>query len=289
MADEMPGGGGLRRHERHAAVGVGVVRQRLGHDAADARPVSLALRPHCAAGRRLCGPAVLSKRAAGDPGAPSQHGRADLAGRDPGARHVGGRDRDACRACLFRFRRHAVVLPAVRPLSRPRDAPQDAGGGGQPGGPEGAVRASAGGQRRGGARAGRRGETGRPAAGAAGRPDRGRRRRHLRHLGDRREPGHRRDRAAENHRGRAGLCRRHEFLRSADDPGHRRGRRDAHRRRRAAAAKGDRGEVAHRAPGRPRRQAVCPVRACDRRPDRDRLAHRRRIACTTRSSPPSRC
>jgi cytochrome c oxidase cbb3-type subunit 2 len=77
MADEMPGGRGLRRHERHAAVGVGVVRQRLGHDAADARPVSLALRPHRAAGRRLCGPAVLSKRAAGDPGAPPQHGRAD--------------------------------------------------------------------------------------------------------------------------------------------------------------------------------------------------------------------
>ena len=70
----------------------------IGHDAADARLLSLALRPHCAAGGRLCGPAVLSKRAAGDPGASSQHGRADLAGRDPGARHVGGRDRGCMRS-----------------------------------------------------------------------------------------------------------------------------------------------------------------------------------------------
>ena len=50
------------------------------------------------------------------PHAPAQHGRADLARRDPRARHVAGRDREPCAARLFRFRRDAAVLPAVRAL-----------------------------------------------------------------------------------------------------------------------------------------------------------------------------
>ena len=58
--------------------------------------------------------------------APAQHGRADLARRDAGARPLGLRDRDPRRACLFRFRDHAVVLSAVRPLSRSGDAAEDA-------------------------------------------------------------------------------------------------------------------------------------------------------------------
>ena len=55
----------------------------------------------------------------------AQHGRADLARRDPGARHVGGRNRQSRRARLFRFRHHAAVFPAGRAGARPRDAPQD--------------------------------------------------------------------------------------------------------------------------------------------------------------------
>ena len=52
-------GRGLRRDEHHAAVGLGVVRQRHRHDAGDARLLPLAVGADRAAGRRLCGPAVL--------------------------------------------------------------------------------------------------------------------------------------------------------------------------------------------------------------------------------------
>ena len=82
LADAMPRRRGLRRDEHHAAVGLGVVRQRHRHDAGDARLLSLALGADRAAGRGLCRPAVLPERAAGAPGAAAQHGRADLARRD---------------------------------------------------------------------------------------------------------------------------------------------------------------------------------------------------------------
>ena len=45
-----------------------------------------------AAGCGLCRPAVFYQRLAGVARARAQHGRADLARRDPGARHVAGRD-----------------------------------------------------------------------------------------------------------------------------------------------------------------------------------------------------
>ena len=61
-AAEMPGRCRLRRDERDVAVGLGLGGQRLRHDAGDARSVPLALRIDRAAGRRLCRPAVLSKR-----------------------------------------------------------------------------------------------------------------------------------------------------------------------------------------------------------------------------------
>ncbi len=67
LADEMPGGRGLRGHEHHAAVGLGLVRQRLRHDAGDARPLPLAVGADRAAGGGLCRPAVLPERAAGAP------------------------------------------------------------------------------------------------------------------------------------------------------------------------------------------------------------------------------
>ena len=95
-------------------------------DAGDARPLPLALGADRAAGRRLCRPAVLPQRARGAARTRAQHGRADLARRHPGARHVGGRDRGARRARLFRFGAHAAVLPAARPLPRSCDAAQDA-------------------------------------------------------------------------------------------------------------------------------------------------------------------
>ena len=80
---------GLRRHEHHAAVGVGVVRQRHRHHAGDARLLPLGLGADRAAGGGLCRPAVLRERLARAARAHHQHGRADLA-----RRH---RSRSACR------------------------------------------------------------------------------------------------------------------------------------------------------------------------------------------------
>ena len=54
LADHVPGGRRLRRDEHHAAVGVGLVRQRHRHHAGDARPVPLAVGADRAAGRGLC-------------------------------------------------------------------------------------------------------------------------------------------------------------------------------------------------------------------------------------------
>ena len=53
------------------------------------------------------------------------------------------RDRDARAACLFRFRDHAVVLSAVRPLPRSGDATEDARVRRQSCEPESGIRASA--------------------------------------------------------------------------------------------------------------------------------------------------
>ena len=88
VAAEMPRGRRLRRDERDVAVGLDLGRQRLRHDAGDARSVPLALRPDRAAGGGLCRPAVLSKRTASAAGAAAQYGRADFARRDAGARPV---------------------------------------------------------------------------------------------------------------------------------------------------------------------------------------------------------
>ena len=112
--------------------------------------------------------------------AAAQHGRADLARRPARARHVGGRDRQPRPARLFRFRRHAAVLPAVRPLSRPCHAAQDARRRRQSCRAEGRGRAPLRGGRRGRHGAGRGAQAGRPPAGAAGRAGAGRRHRDLR-------------------------------------------------------------------------------------------------------------
>ena len=115
----------FRRDERHVALDLGLVGQCFRHDAGDARPVSLAVGADRAAGRGLCRSAVLSQRAAGVARPPHQYGRADLDRRGVGAWPLGLRDRDARRPRLFRFRDHAVVLPAVRALPRAGDAAED--------------------------------------------------------------------------------------------------------------------------------------------------------------------
>ena len=60
----LPGGRRLRRHEHHAAVGVGVVGQCHRHHAGDARFLPLGLGADRAAGGGLCRPAVLCQRLA---------------------------------------------------------------------------------------------------------------------------------------------------------------------------------------------------------------------------------
>ncbi len=99
----------LRRHERHAAVGGGLVGQRDRHHAGDARFLPLGLGAHRAAGGGLCRAAVLQERLAGFAYRVAQHGRADLAWRHPGARHVGGGNRASRQGRLLRFRHHAAA------------------------------------------------------------------------------------------------------------------------------------------------------------------------------------
>ena len=60
----LSGGRRLCRHERHAAVGVGVVGQCHRHHAGDARLLPLGLGADRAAGGGLCRPAVLQERLA---------------------------------------------------------------------------------------------------------------------------------------------------------------------------------------------------------------------------------
>ena len=90
-------------------------------------------------------------------------------------RPVAGRDRQSRAACLFRFRRHAAVLPAVRTLFRPRHAAEDARRRRQSRRPEGRDGAPLRRQRSGG-RAGGGAAARRPRPGAA-RRSRSRRRR----------------------------------------------------------------------------------------------------------------
>ena len=93
----LPRGRRLRRHEHHAALGLGVVGQRLRHHRRAARLLPLALRTDRPTGRRLRGPAVLPLRRPRPAGAQPQHGRADHPRRGAGARHVGDRDAGARR------------------------------------------------------------------------------------------------------------------------------------------------------------------------------------------------
>ena len=175
-----------------------------------------------------------------------------------------------------------------RARARSRDAPQDARGRRQSGGPEGRIRASLC-RRRTGERAGRGAESRATGCWSARRARAGRRHRARRHFRDRREPGHRRNRAPQGRSRRDDLCRQHEFFRRADAARDRRGRRRADRRDRAAAGQGGERQVAHDAACRPRRAPLCAGRAPDRRADFGRLAGRRRVSCTTRSSPRSPC
>ena len=166
---------GFAAHEHHAAVGVGVVRQR-GDMTQETRDffhwlsALIALPAAAYAGQPFFRSALRAIR-----GAAAQHGRADLARRPARARHVGGRDAQPRPARLFRFRHHAAVLPAVRPLARPRHAAQDARRRRQSRGAEGRGRAPLRGPRRTRDGAGRGAQAGRPAAGAAGRTGAGRR------------------------------------------------------------------------------------------------------------------
>ena len=112
------GGRGLRRLERHAAVGLRLV----GCRGCDARSLPLALRHDRASRGRLCRPALLLFRGERAAARPRQHGRADLAGRAAGLADEPVPDHQQRGARLFRRLRHAPLLPAGGPLSRPPDA-----------------------------------------------------------------------------------------------------------------------------------------------------------------------
>ena len=186
------------------------------HHARDARFLPLAVGADRAPRRRVCRPALLRQRPQGAAHAPHQYGRADLDRRDPRPRRVALRDRGLGGARLFRQRRHAPLLPARRADARPRHAAQDPRRRRQP------RRAQIGDRREGPARrrqphrAGRGAVAGRHHPGPAGRSHRGRRDRHCRRLRNRREPGQRRDAAADRAAGRYGLCRHAQSRRGAD-------------------------------------------------------------------------
>ena len=186
----------LCRDERHDAVDPGVVRQCQRHDPGAARFLPLAVGADCAAGRGLCGPAVLPIGLARAAGAQHQHGRADLDRHRAGARDVGGRDHPSRRTCLFRRGADAARLPAGRPLSRPEHAPQDARGGRKSRRAEGGNRDQVRRRRRNQRRADCRGAGRRHRAAASGRALRGRRLRDRGAVQDRPEPDHRRNPAA---------------------------------------------------------------------------------------------
>ena len=128
-------------HEHHAAVGVGMVRQRHRHHARAARLLPLAFRPDRAAGRRLCGPAVLPLRGAARSRTKSLNMDVPITlGVLARARHVGRGDAASRRACLFRFRDDAAHVPAGRPCPRPEHATAHPRGRRQPGGAAGGDR-----------------------------------------------------------------------------------------------------------------------------------------------------
>ena len=245
LADALPRGRGLRRHEHHAAVGVGMVRQRLRHDAGDARLLPLALGADRAAGRRLCRPAVLPERAAGRSG----RGSSTWTCRSRSA----SCSRSACRwsrppitprtpistsAVMLLFfllcgryldhamRRKTRAVAGNLAALKAEVAHRFDGGRADRDGAGGGARAR------------------RPPAGAAGRTraadgtvDRG-------PLGDRRQPDHRRDCAPQRRRRGDDLCRQPQSVRHADAARDRGRRRHADRRGRAAAREGGRDAVA---------------------------------------------
>ena len=130
-----------------------------------------------AAGRRLCGTAVLCERMAR---ARSRALNMDVPISLGVMLALACRwyeTAQPCRARLFRFRRDAAVLPAVRPRARSRHAPQDARGGRQPGGAEGRYRAPLRPAASWCSVPAAALKAGRPGAGAAGRAGAGRRRR----------------------------------------------------------------------------------------------------------------
>ena len=86
MAPEMPGGGGFRLHEHHAAGGLRLVRQRHRHHARDPRLLPLACRLDRPAGGGLCRPTLLSKRHERAAQPTHQHGCADRHWHPSGAR-----------------------------------------------------------------------------------------------------------------------------------------------------------------------------------------------------------
>ncbi len=109
---------GLRRHEHHAALGLGVGRTRGRHGPESRYAVLLAVGADRPADRGLCRAAVLRLGAFRPEGAAAQHGRADLACHHSRHGDEPLPDRARQRSGLFRRRGVAAVLSPDRPLSR---------------------------------------------------------------------------------------------------------------------------------------------------------------------------
>ncbi len=219
-ADPGAGRGGFRLHERDAAGGLGLGRQRFRHDVREPRPLPLDPGRHRAAGGRLCRAALLR---GGDPGPARRsrhHGLPDHPRGRPRPGDVGGGDPFGGGPHLFRRRGDAAVLPADRPGARSGDAAAHPHLRGEPRGPAQRERHP----RRPGrdlARRARRRPRFRhahpPAAGGAGSR---RRRRGAGDVRPRPEPRDGGDRRPPGAGGGAGLRRGAQRQRGADDPRH---------------------------------------------------------------------